>query len=240
MIEIIPAMDIIDGRCVRLVQGDFARRTVYSDDPVETALRFEAAGLRRLHMVDLDGARSGAPCNLEVLQRVASSTSLIIDYGGGIRSEPDVADVFDAGAKLINIGSLAVRDPDTLDDWIDRFGAERFLIGADSRNRMAAIDGWHTDTAVPIVDLIRRFAAHKIAGFFVTDIAKDGAMAGPAVELYREVINAVPGVGIIASGGIRSIGDIDELERAGCSGVIIGKALYEGTIELEGLAKYAR
>ncbi|MFM9905741.1 MAG: 1-(5-phosphoribosyl)-5-[(5-phosphoribosylamino)methylideneamino]imidazole-4-carboxamide isomerase [Pyrinomonadaceae bacterium] len=240
MIEIIPAMDLIGGRCVRLVQGDFERRTLYSDDPVETSLRFEASGLRRLHMVDLDGARSGEPCNLDILRRIALATSLVIDYGGGIRSVSDVDSAFAAGANLVNIGSLAVRDPDTLDNWIERFGPERFLIGADSRDGMIAIDGWHTETSVPVIDLIHRFAVHEIGGIFVTDIAKDGAMAGPAVELYREILKEVPGVGIIASGGVRSIQDIEELEKAGCRGVIIGRALYEGTIRLEDLKKYAR
>ena len=238
MIEIIPAMDLIDGSCVRLVQGDYARKTVYSDDPVETARRFEVAGLRRLHMVDLDGARSGMPCNLRVLERVASSTSLIIDHGGGIRSESDVAAVFDAGAKMVNIGSLAVRQPDDLAKWIGRFGGERFLIGADSRKGMIAIDGWHTHTAVSVIELMRRFAGIDVSGFFVTDIAKDGAMSGPALGLYQELMTAEPGVHIIASGGVRSVDDVDELEAIGCAGVIIGRALYEGTIKLEDLAKY--
>lgn len=239
MIEIIPAMDLIDGSCVRLVQGDYARKTVYSGDPVETARRFEAAGLRRLHMVDLDGARSGKPCNLKLLERIASSTSLTIDHGGGIRSESDVAAVFDAGAKMVNIGSLAVRQPDDLVRWIGRFGGERFLIGADSRDGMIAIEGWHTDTAVSVIELVRRFAGIDVGGFFVTDIAKDGAMSGPALGLYQELMAAVPNIRVIASGGVRSVDDVDELERIGCSGVIIGRALYEGTIKLEDLTKYA-
>lgn len=238
MIEIIPAMDLIGGKCVRLTQGDFLREKVYSDDPLETAKRFEAAGLSRLHMVDLDGARSGAPANLNVLSRVASGTSLLIDYGGGIKSGADVADVFNAGAAIVNIGSLAVRQPETFLNWIGKYGGDKILLGADTKNGKVAIDGWQTETDEQILSFLRKFVEQGVTKAFVTDIASDGAMSGPSIELYREIIAAMPGIGLIASGGVRSTADIDELETIGCQGVIIGKALYERTIKLEELAKY--
>ena len=235
MIEIIPAMDIIDGRCVRLTNGDFTRKTEYATDPVEVAKRFEAAGLNRLHIVDLDGARSGAPQNLNVLDRVANGTALKIDFGGGLRSRRDVDSAFAAGASIANIGSVAAQQPDEFLTWAEHYGAERLLVGADARGGKIAIDGWQTQTAVDVVEFLRRLASREV---FVTDISLDGAMAGPSVELYREIRNACPDLNLIASGGVRSINDIDGLERIGCSGVIIGKALYEGNIELDELRKY--
>jgi len=239
MIEIIPAMDLIGGKCVRLTQGDFSRETVYSDDPLDTVKRFEAAGLKRLHMVDLDGARSGTPANLHVLKYIASATSLVIDYGGGVKSETDVAAVFGAGAAMINIGSVAVRQPESFIGWLEKFGNNKFLLGADSKNGKVAIDGWQTSTKVPILAFLRDFAERGVTRAFVTDIASDGAMAGPALKLYRKILEEVQEIDLIASGGVRSINDIDELESIGCSGVIIGRALYENTIKLEDLAKYA-
>jgi phosphoribosylformimino-5-aminoimidazole carboxamide ribotide isomerase len=239
MIEIIPAMDLIGGKCVRLTQGDFSRETIYSDDPLETAQRFEAAGLTRLHMVDLDGARSGTPANLHVLKRVASGTSLNIDYGGGIKSETDVAAVFDAGASIANIGSLAARQPEIFLGWVEKFGGDKILLGADTKKGKVAIDGWQTDTREPILSYLRKYAERGVTKAFVTDIASDGAMAGPSIKLYRKILGAVQEIDLIASGGVRSLDDIDELEKIGCAGVIIGRALYEHTIKLEDLAKYA-
>ena len=239
MIEIIPAMDLIGGKCVRLTQGDFSREMVYSDDPIETAKRFEAAGLKRLHMVDLDGARSGTPANLHVLSRVASGTSLNIDYGGGIKSETDVAAVFGAGASIVNIGSLAARQPEIFLGWVEKFGGDKVLLGADTKKGNVAIDGWQTNTREPILAYLRKYAEHGVTKAFVTDIASDGAMAGPSIKLYRKILGAVQEIDLIASGGVRSLADIDVLESIGCAGVIIGKALYEQTIKLEDLAKYA-
>ena len=239
MIEIIPAMDLIGGKCVRLTQGDFSRETVYSDDPLETAKRFEAAGLKRLHMVDLDGARSGTPSNLHVLKHVASATSLTIDFGGGVKSEADIVAILGAGASIINIGSAAVRQRETFLGWLDKYGGDRFLLGADSKNGKVTIDGWQTNTTVPILAFLRDFAERGVTRAFVTDVASDGAMKGPAVKLYRKITAALQEIDLIASGGVRSVEDIDELEKIGCKGVIIGRALYEGTIKLEDLAKYA-
>ena len=240
MIEIIPAMDLIGGKCVRLTQGDFLRETVYSDDPLETAKRFEAAGLTRLHMVDLDGARSGTPSNLHVLRHVASGTSLRIDYGGGIKSETDVEAVFGAGASIVNIGSLAARQPEIFLGWVDKFGGDKILLGADTKKGKVAIDGWQTETREPILSYLRKYAERGVTKAFVTDITSDGAMAGPALKLYRKILGALQEIDLIASGGVRSLGDIDDLESIGCSGVIVGKALYEETIKLEDLATYAR
>ncbi|HEX3100711.1 MAG TPA: 1-(5-phosphoribosyl)-5-[(5-phosphoribosylamino)methylideneamino]imidazole-4-carboxamide isomerase [Pyrinomonadaceae bacterium] len=239
MIEIIPAMDLIGGKCVRLTQGDFSRETVYSDDPLETAKRFEAAGLKRLHMVDLDGARSGTPANLHVLKHVASGTSLNIDYGGGIKSEADLAAVFGAGASMVNIGSLAARQPETFLGWVDKYGGDRMLLGADTKKGKVAIDAWRTETREPILSYLRKYAERGVTKAFVTDIVSDGTMEGPSIKLYKKILGAVQEIDLIASGGVRSIDDIDELEKIGCAGVIVGRALYERTIKLEDLAKYA-
>jgi phosphoribosylformimino-5-aminoimidazole carboxamide ribotide isomerase len=238
MIEIIPAMDLIGGKCVRLTQGDFTRETVYPNDPLENAKLFEGAGLKRLHMVDLDGARSGSPANLHILKHVASGTSLTIDYGGGIKSESDILAVFGAGASIVSIGSLALRQPETFLGWVEKFGSDKILLGADTRKGKVAIDGWQTETQETILDYLRNFADRGLTKAFVTDIDSDGAMAGPSVKLYRQIIAAVGEIDLIASGGVRSIADIDELESIGCKGVIIGKALYEMTIKLDELAKY--
>ena len=239
MIEIIPAMDLIGGKCVRLTQGDFSRKTVYSDDPLETAKRFEAAGLRRLHMVDLDGARTGAPMNLHVLKRVASRTSLTIDFSGGLKTDVDVAAVFETGAAIVTVGSVAVNQPELFLSWVEKFGSNKMLLGADSRGGKVAINGWQTDTTTPVLAFLRNFAERGVTNAFVTDIASDGAMSGPAFKLYRQIKAAINEIDLIASGGVTSIEDIDELERIGCSGVIVGKALYEQNIKLEDLAKYA-
>ncbi|MEP6946697.1 MAG: 1-(5-phosphoribosyl)-5-[(5-phosphoribosylamino)methylideneamino]imidazole-4-carboxamide isomerase [Acidobacteriota bacterium] len=239
MIEIIPAMDLIDGKCVRLTQGDFSRETVYSDDPLETAKRFEAAGSRRLHMVDLDGARSGSPSNLNVLKHVASRTRLEIDYGGGVRTEADVGAVLGSGASIVNIGSLAVREPETFRHWLHKFGGDKILLGADTKNGNVAIDGWMTETDTPILAFLRKSAEHGVKRVFVTDIASDGAMSGPSIGLYQQIIAALHEIDLIASGGVRSIADIDELDAIGCKAVIVGRALYEHSIKLEDLATYA-
>ena len=239
MIEIIPAIDLIDGKCVRLTHGDFSRKTVYSGDPVDTAKQFEAAGLRRLHVVDLDGARTGRPANIEVLKRIADATSLIIDYGGGLRSPNDIAEAFAAGASMVNIGSLAAREPDTFIGWLGTFGPDRILLGADSKDGFVAVDGWQTETKISIFSYLAEFAAKGVGSAFVTDIASDGAMAGPATRLYQQIRTELPALGLIASGGVRSVADIDELDAIGCTGVIIGKALYEGNMKPEDLAKYA-
>lgn len=238
MIEIIPAIDLIDGKCVRLTQGDFDRKTVYSDDPLEVAKRFEAAGIIRLHMVDLDGARSGKPSNLHVLERVAGGTGLKIDFGGGITSEQDLDLVLDAGAAIANIGSLAIKQPKKFISWIQRYGSDQILLGADARDGKVAINGWQTSTDISVLELLSDYSEMGVKNTFVTDIGRDGAMTGPSLDLYRKLTTSVPDLNLIASGGIRSNEDIDDLQRIGCSGVIIGKAIYEGKIRLEKLSNY--
>lgn len=237
MIEIIPAIDLMDGKCVRLTQGDFARRRTYADDPVEVAKAFEDAGLTRLHIVDLDGAKSGIPANLHALERVAKATELRIDYGGGIKTDEDLKRVFDARAEFVNIGSVAVKDPELFFEWIAVYGSDSILLGADVRERMVAIHGWQTDTDFEIIAFLRKYYSRGVEQAFVTDIGKDGALQGPAVELYGEIIREVPDLKLIASGGVSSLDDIDQLEKIGCSAVIVGKAIYEGRVTLGELAK---
>ena len=239
MIEIIPAIDLMDGKCVRLTQGDFARRRTYADDPVEVAKAFEEAGLTRLHIVDLDGAKSGIPANLHVLERIARATGLRIDYGGGIKTDDDIKWVFDAGAEFVNIGSVAVKEPELFFEWIAVYGSESILLGADVRDRMLAINGWQTETDFEIISFLRRYYSRGVERTFVTDIGKDGALQGPALELYKEIISEIPDLKLIASGGVSSKDDIGQLEKIGCSGVIVGKAIYEGRIALDELSKYS-
>lgn len=230
MIEVIPAIDLIEGRCVRLAQGDFERRTVYSDDPVETALGFEAQGYRRLHVVDLDGAKRGRITNLAVLERIASATGLIIDFGGGIKTAADLRSVFDSGAAMAAVGSVAVRETETFFDWIELFGGDRVLLGADVRGRNLSIDGWLTETAIDVLAFLRTCAERGVRSAFVTDVARDGMLAGPSLELYREIIEAVPQIELIASGGVSSTADLEALDAVGCRAAIVGKAIYEGKI----------
>jgi len=239
MLEIIPAIDIIDGKCVRLTQGDFARKKIYYNNPVEIAKIFEQAGIKRLHLVDLDGARQGLISNLEVLQDIASQTSLKIDFGGGIKTNNDIQSVFDAGAAMVNLGSIAIKEPGIIYDWIAKFGAEKILIGADVRNENIVINGWILQTELSVFDFIGQYSKGGIINFFCTDVTKDGLLQGPSIELYKRIIQEFPAVNMIASGGVSHISDIEKLIDAGCSGVIIGKALYEGNIRLEDLTKYA-
>lgn len=240
MIELIPAIDIMDGKCVRLTHGDFDRKTVYSNDPIEVAKRFEGLGLRRLHMVDLDGARFGQPQNIRVLESVASTTDLRIDFGGGVKTTRDIDMIFDAGAAIVNIGSIAMKEPDTFFDWISEYGSERILLGADAKNAKVSINGWQTGTQISVVEMLRDRASKGVRKAFVTDIGSDGALTGPAIGLYRQIRQAIPDLDLIASGGVSSISDVEELERIGCFGVIIGKAIYEGRIADEELSAYAR
>lgn len=235
MMEIIPAIDLIDGRCVRLVQGDFAQQTIYGDDPLETARNFEAAGLTRLHVVDLDGARRGRPANLKALERIAAGTRLTIDFGGGLKTPDDLAAVFDAGAAIAGVGSVAVREPERFFEFVDTYGSEKILLGADARGRKLAIDGWQTATEIELLSFLKEYSARGVTQAFVTDISKDGLLKGPAVELYAEILRTVPTLKLIASGGVSKIEDVRALETLGCAGVIVGKAIYEGNIKLEEL-----
>jgi phosphoribosylformimino-5-aminoimidazole carboxamide ribotide isomerase len=237
MIEIIPAIDLIDGKCVRLAQGDFARKKIYNENPLEVARMFENVGLRRLHMVDLDGAKRGKITNLKVLETIAANTKLTIDFGGGIKTDEDIKTVFEAGAAMASLGSAAVKEREKFFEFLEKYGGEKILLGADVKNKRLAINGWQTATEIEILPFLREYYAKGVTQTFVTDISKDGVLEGSATDLYAKILREIPDLKLIASGGVSKIEDVCELEKIGCSGVIIGKAIYEGRIKLEDLTK---
>jgi phosphoribosylformimino-5-aminoimidazole carboxamide ribotide isomerase len=238
--QIIPAIDIIDGKCVRLTQGDYAQKTIYNENPLEVALAFEDAGLERLHLVDLDGARAGKVTNWKVLETIAGKTKLSIDFGGGIKQEEDVSIVFNSGAQWATIGSLAVKDEARFVQWLQTYGAARFLLGADVKDEKIAIGGWLETTDIWILDFIQRYMDHGIQQLFCTDVSKDGKLEGPSLELYRRIIEQFPALHFIASGGVSSMQDIEALQQAGCAGAIVGKAIYENRITLQELTVFSK
>lgn len=235
---IIPAIDIIDGKCVRLTKGDYNLKTVYNEDPLEVAQEFEDAGIKRLHLVDLDGARAGDVRNWKVLERLAGKTKLTIDFSGGISNRKNLEITFNSGATFASIGSIAIKDEFTLTGWIIDFGANRFIIGADVKDETIFIKGWTEKTTMPVCELIEKYKLTGIKQFFCTDISKDGMLQGPAIELYKKIINQHPSVDLIASGGVSTIKELDALREAGCAGVIIGKAIYENKITLNDLNRF--
>lgn len=235
--EIIPAIDIIDGKCVRLTQGDYAQKTIYNEDPLEVAKAFEGVGLRRLHLVDLDGAKAGKVRNWKVLEAITGKTHLSVDFGGGIKSEADLRIVFESGALLATIGSLAVKDPETFSRWLEQYGPEKFLLGADVKGEKIAIGGWLETTGTWVYDFIRDYQSRGISQIFCTDVSKDGKLEGPSLDLYRNIIQEFSTLHFIASGGVSSLADLDALAHIGCSGAIVGKAIYENRIPLTDLAK---
>ena len=237
MIELIPAIDIIDGRCVRLTKGDYATEKVYSHDPVLVAMEMEALGFRRLHVVDLEGARSRHIVNIEVLRRITTETSLIVDFGGGIKSEDDLHKAFDTGAHMVTLGSIAVKEPELVQEWLQTFGAERIVLGADVRNGNVSINGWKEESAIALMPFLESYISRGASHVLCTDISRDGMLQGPAVELYSEIMQAFPNCQLIASGGVSSIDDIRALETAGVPAVVFGKAIYEGKIDLNELLK---
>ncbi len=237
MIEIIPAIDLIGGDCVRLVKGDYEQKTVYSKDPVEVAKVFQDTGIRRLHLVDLDGAKTGKIINLSILESIASQTSLMIDFGGGITSDEDMNAVYNAGADIATIGSVAIKEPEKFLEWIAKYSSARMLLAADVKNDLLAIAGWQEITSRNIFDYLQQYSQPGLQ-LFCTDIHKDGRLAGPSFDLYERLVISFPEMKIIASGGVTDIEDIAKLEKIGCSGVIIGKALYEGRITLKQLKPY--
>ncbi len=236
--EIIPAIDIIDGKCVRLTQGDYAQQKVYNAHPLEVAKEFEAAGLQRLHLVDLDGAREGKVKNWKVLEQLAGKTSLAIDFGGGIKQEQDLRIVFESGAAYATIGSLAVKEETIFVGWLKTWGPEKFLLGADVRDEKIAVAGWQETTDINIMDFIRLYTGHGIGQLFCTDISKDGKLEGPGLDLYRDILSEFPGLRFIASGGVSSMDDLEQLAAIGCSGAIVGKAIYEGRIQVKDLLQF--
>jgi len=236
--DIIPAIDIIDGKCVRLTQGDYAQKKVYNEHPLEVARQFENNGLKRLHLVDLDGARTGAVRNWKVLETIAGRTSLVVDFGGGIKSEEDLEIVYSSGAALATIGSLAVKEENIFTNWILKYGADKFFLGADVKEEKITVSGWTQTTEIWIYDFLQKYAEKGIKQVFCTDVSKDGLLAGPSVELYKSILAKFPGLKFIASGGVSSIGDLDALRDIGCTGAIVGKAIYEGRISLDELKKF--
>lgn len=231
--DIIPSFDLLDGKLVRLRQGDFEQKTEYAAAPLELAQELEAAGIKRLHMVDLDGARTGRPANLHILAEVAARTRLQIDYGGGLRSIPSLKQVWDAGAMLFSVGSVALLAQDEFSAWVDKFGSERFLVGADVRDRQIAVHGWKEQTSVSIFDFLTKMHQMGIRQVSVTDIERDGELSGPSIELYREIVQKFPDIQLVASGGISSVADLEELNAVGCAGAIVGKAFFEDKIPLQ-------
>ena len=237
MIELIPAIDIINGQCVRLTKGDYKQKKVYHDDPVAVAKDFEALGFRRLHIVDLDGAKSKHIVNDAVLRGITSATSLTVDFGGGIKTEEDIEKAFEAGAAMVTIGSVAVTDPDLFIGWLKKYGPEKLILGADVRNGMISINGWKEDSSEPLLPFLRKYIDAGVVNVLCTEISKDGTLQGPAVALYKEVMANYPQLHLIASGGVSWQEDIEELEREGIPAVVFGKAIYEGRIDLKSLIR---
>ncbi|GAB2537150.1 1-(5-phosphoribosyl)-5-[(5-phosphoribosylamino)methylideneamino]imidazole-4-carboxamide isomerase [Rufibacter soli] len=235
--EIIPAIDLIDGKCVRLTEGDFSQQNTYHADPVEVAKQFEALGLRRLHLVDLDGARAKQPVNLPVLARIARETNLVIDYGGGLQSAEAIQLAFDAGAQQVTAGSIAVREPKAVQKWLKEYGADRIIVGADFKDNFIAINAWADKSELTLESFISSFAEKGAQTFICTDVSKDGKLQGSSIDIYQKLIATFPEMQFIASGGVTTIEEVRQLREAGLHGAIIGKAIYEGTISLEDLAK---
>lgn len=233
MIELVPAIDMIEGKCVRLTQGDYDTQKIYNESPLEVAKQFQDAGVTRLHMVDLDGAKAGHIVNYRMLEKVASHTDLSIDFGGGLKSDDDLHIAFDCGAQMVTGGSIAVKNPDLFLSWITRYGSERIILGADAKEKKIAISGWKEGTAIDLIPFIKDYQSKGISKVICTDIARDGMLQGPAVRLYQEMQQEMPGLYVIASGGVSSVGDIERLEEANIPAVIFGKAIYEGRISLK-------
>jgi len=238
MIRIIPAIDIIDGNCVRLSEGDFDTKKVYYKDPLDVARMFEDHGLKFLHMVDLDGARQKKIVNYRVLERIAGSTSLSIDFGGGVQSDEDIHIAFNSGARAVTAGSVMVKNEQMALDWLEAFGSEKIILGADVRDRTIAISGWQEKSDLQLLPFLEKQQKHGFKSVICTDVSKDGMLKGPAIDLYKEIKDNVPEMFLIASGGISKLDDIEQLNDLSIDGVIIGKAIYEGKIELKDLQSF--
>ena len=235
MIELIPAIDIIDGKCVRLTKGDYNNKKIYNENPVTVAKEFEKQGFRRLHIVDLDGAKSNHIVNVDILKRITSETNLIVDFGGGIKTDNDIELAFENGASMVTIGSIAVTQPELFVSWIDKYGPERIILGADVRNGKISINGWKEDSTEELLPFLKYYIDKGINKVLCTDISKDGMLQGTAIELYKSVMREYPSLQLIASGGVSCLSDIIELEKNGIPAVVFGKAIYEGKINLNEL-----
>ncbi|MDH8701092.1 phosphoribosylformimino-5-aminoimidazole carboxamide ribotide isomerase [Dysgonomonadaceae bacterium PH5-43] len=238
MIEIIPAIDIIEGKAVRLSQGDYNQKKIYNENPLEVAKMFEDHGVRRIHIVDLDGAKSHRIINYKVLEQITSRTSLIVDFGGGLKSEVDLDIAFESGAQMITGGSIAIKNPEVFKGWIDKYGSERIILGADCKDRKIAVTGWTESTDEEVIPFVEHWRKQGITKVICTDISKDGMLQGPNVELYREIMSNDPYMYLIASGGVSDIRDIEQLEEAHIPAVILGKAIYEGRIQVKDLLRF--
>lgn len=234
--KIIPAIDILNGKCVRLTKGDYTTQKVYNQNPVEVAKEFEANGIEYLHLVDLDGAKSKSVINIKTLELIAQQTKLHIDFGGGVKTNQNIQDVFNAGAKQITGGSIAVQNPSQFKEWIQKYGTERIILGADCENRKVATNGWLSYSDIDVISFIQQYEQFGIKSVVCTDISKDGMLAGPSIELYQEILKKST-VNLIASGGICSVADLINLQEIGCEGAIIGKAIYEGKVTLNQISK---
>lgn len=238
MIQIIPAIDLIDGKCVRLTQGDYNQKKEYSANPLEIAKAFEGAGIQRLHLVDLDGAKAKHIVNQKVLEKIANNTNLHVDFGGGLQSHQDLRIAFECGAKQITGGSIAVKNEEIFTSWIEDFGSEKIILGADAKDRMIAVSGWQETTNVSVFDLIEKYIEKGIKYTISTDVAKDGLLQGPSFDLYEEMQTKFPKLNIVASGGVTVFNDILKLDAMGIFAVIVGKAFYEGNISLKDFEEY--
>ena len=236
--RIIPAIDIIDGKCVRLTQGDYAQKKVYNENPLEVARTFEAAGLKYLHLVDLDGARAGKVTNWRVIDTITKNTSLQVDFGGGIKTEEEIRKLFSAGVKQVNLGSIAVKNPDLVRDWIENYGADKIILSADVKSEKIAIGGWMEDSSISVIDFVNDYLRKGIRYIACTDISTDGMLTGPNVLLYSKLQEAFPSIKLIASGGVSSLKDLENLKQINIDGVIVGKAIYEGRVEIGELGKW--
>lgn len=235
MIELIPAIDIIDGKCVRLTKGDYNQETVYNDSPADVARQFEDMGFKRLHVVDLDGAKSKHIVNDHVLKAITDATNLKVDFGGGLKTDDDLKKAFEAGASMVTIGSIAVTKPELFLSWLEEYGADKLILGADVRNGKISINGWKEDSAEELLPFLKQYVDHGVKNVLCTEISKDGTLQGPAIELYRQIMDAYPTLHLIASGGVGCTNDIHNLNKSGIPAVVFGKAFYEGKINIEEL-----
>jgi len=238
MIELIPAIDIIDGKCVRLSQGDYNRQKVYNESPLEVAKEFEANGIRRLHVVDLDGAKSSHIVNYKVLDQLAGHTSLTIDFGGGIKTDEDLTIAFEYGAQMVTLGSIAVKNPDLFKSWLHKYGAEKIILGADVKDNHISVNGWKEESQQELLPFLSDYTQEGVKKVLCTDISRDGMLQGPSIELYKKIMAQFPDMHLIASGGVSGLDDIIRLDEAGIPAVVFGKALYEGRITLKDLKRF--
>lgn len=232
---IIPAIDIIEGKCVRLTQGDYMQKKVYNENPLEVAKQFEDSGIIRLHLVDLDGARAGRIVNWKVLESIAAKTTLAIDFGGGIKTEKDIEIIFDSGGVIAAIGSIAIKQAELFYQWLQKYGGEKILLGADVKDEKMVIHGWTEQTETDIFDFLQENINQGLKQAFCTDVSKDGLLQGPSLDLYKKIIEKFPDLYFIASGGVSSLNDLVQLKEIGCKGAIVGKAIYEGKIKISDL-----